>query len=297
MINYNVMPDCQTRKEMIKKLCEKYNFVKHFYAGKSVCGRCIDVLHIGNTKNRVLYCGGFHGSEYLTILALLKFFEECADAVHNDTYTDGYKIGDSLKIRGLTIVPCVNPDGTEIAINGSESANRYRPLVEKVCDNTNKWQANARGVDINHNFNAGWSRLKRLELSRNIVHPAPTRFGGNAPESEPETKALTRLCKTIDFERALALHSQGREIYCSYGKHTPVLSFRLASMFSEVSGYNIGFPEEIATGGGFKDWFIEKFRKPALTVEMGLGENPLPLDDFEEEYKIMRNILSIGVVV
>lgn len=297
MINYNVMPDCQTRKEMIKKLCKKYNFVKHFYAGKSVCGRCIDVLHIGNTKNRVLYCGGFHGSEYLTILALLKFFEECADAVHNDTYTDGYKIGDSLKIRGLTIVPCVNPDGTEIAINGSESANRYRPLVEKVCDNTNKWQANARGVDINHNFNAGWSRLKRLELSRNIVHPAPTRFGGNSPESEPETKALTRLCRTIDFERALALHSQGREIYCSYGKNTPVLSFRLASMFSEVSGYNIGFPEEIATGGGFKDWFIEKFRKPALTIEMGLGENPLPLDVFEEEYKIMRNILSLGVVV
>lgn len=297
MINYNVMPDYQTRKEMIKNLCEKYNFVKHFYAGKSVCGRCIDVLHIGNTKNRVLYCGGFHGAEYLTILALLKFFEECADAVHNDTYTDGYKIGDSLKIRGLTIVPCVNPDGTEIAINGSESANRYRPLVEKVCDDTKKWQANARGVDINHNFNAGWSSLKRRELSRNIKHPSSTRFGGNAPESEPETKALTRLCRTIDFERALALHSQGREIYCSYGKNTPVLSFRLASMFSEVSGYNIGFPEDIATGGGFKDWFIEKFRKPALTVEMGLGENPLPLDDFEEEYKIMRNILSLGVVV
>lgn len=297
MINYNVLPDYKTRKEMINQLCEKYSFIKRSFAGKSVCGRCIDVLHIGNTKHRVLYCGGFHGSEYLTILTLLKFFEECAKSVQNDTCTDGYKIGDSLKIRGLTIVPCVNPDGVEIALHGSDSAFRYKPLVEKVSDNTKKWQANARGVDINHNFNAGWNELKKRELSRNIKHPSPTRFGGNCPESEPETKALTRLCRTIDFERAVALHSQGREIYCSFGKNTPVLSFRLASIFSEISGYNIAFPEEIATGGGFKDWFIEKFRKPALTVEMGLGENPLPLSDFEEEYKIMRNILSLGVVV
>ena len=297
MINYNVMPDYKTRQEIINELCDKYSFIKHSYAGKSVCGRCIDVLHIGNTKNRVLYCGGFHGSEYLTILALLKFLEECAESVKNNVSSEEYNIGDSLKIRGLTIVPCVNPDGVEIALNGSDSALGYKPLVEKVCNNTDKWQANARGVDINHNFNAGWCELKQRELSRNIKSPSPTRFGGNCPESEPETKALTRLCRTIDFERAVALHSQGREIYCSFGKNTPVLSFRLASMFSEASGYNIAFPEEIATGGGFKDWFIEKFRKPALTIEMGLGENPLPLSVFEEEYKIMRNILCLGVVV
>lgn len=297
MINYNVMPDYKTRQEIINELCDKYSFIKHSYAGKSVCGRCIDVLHIGNTKNRVLYCGGFHGSEYLTILALLKFLEECAESVKNNVSSEEYNIGDSLKIRGLTIVPCVNPDGVEIALNGSDSALGYKPLVEKVCNNTDKWQANARGVDINHNFNAGWCELKQRELSRNIKSPSPTRFGGNCPESEPETKALTRLCRTIDFERAVALHSQGREIYCSFGKNTPVLSFRLASMFSEASGYNIAFPEEIATGGGFKDWFIEKFRKPALTIEMGLGENPLPLSAFEEEYKIMRNILCLGVVV
>lgn len=262
-----------------------------------MCGRGIDVLHIGNTKNRVLYCGGFHGSEYLTILALLKFFEECCEAMESDKTVGGCKIGNFLSIRGLTIVPCVNPDGTEIALHGSDAAFKYKPLVEKVCTDTYKWQANARGVDINHNFNAGWCRLKQLELKNNIKCPAPTRFGGNHPESEPETKALTTLCRNIDFERAIALHSQGREIYCSFGRHTPVLSFRLASIFSQASGYNIAFPEEIATGGGFKDWFIEKFRRPALTIEMGLGKNPLPLSDFEEEYKILQNILCLGVVV
>lgn len=297
MINYNVMPDCRTRNKMIEELCERYSFVKHSFAGRSVCGRCIDVLHIGNTKHKVLYCGGFHGSEYLTITALLRFMEDCAEAMKNDTKVGKYPISDFLKIRGLTIVPCVNPDGVEIALHGSDAALKYKSLVDRVADSTDKWQANARGVDINHNFNAGWCELKQRELSRNIKSPAPTRFGGNCPESEPETKALTHLCRSNDFERALALHSQGREIYCSFGEHTPVLSFRLASEFSQASGYNIAFPEEIATGGGFKDWFIEKFRKPALTVEMGLGENPLPLSDFEPEYEILKKIFCLGVVM
>lgn len=296
MINYNVLPDNKSRKEIIGKLCKTYPFIKRSFAGKSVCGRSIDVLHIGNTKHRVLYCGGFHGSEYQTILALLKFIDECADSIKSNSEINGHNVGDFLKIRGLTVVPCVNPDGVEIALNGSDSALKYKDLVEEVSQNTDKWQANARGVDINHNFNAGWCELKKRELSRNIKKPAPTRFGGTCPESEPETKALTSLCKNTEFERALALHSQGREIYCSFGEHTPVLSFRLASVFSQASGYNIGFPEEIATGGGFKDWFIEKFRKPALTIEMGLGENPLPLSEFESEYKILRNILSLGIV-
>ena len=297
MINYNVLPDYKTRNEIINEICDKYKYIKHSYAGKSACGRCIDILHIGNTKNRVLYCGGFHGSEYQTILALLKFLDECTDAMQNEKKIGGYDVAGFLKIRGLTIVPCVNPDGVEIALHGSDAAMQYKPLVEKVCENTSKWQANAKGVDINHNFNAGWCELKKLELSRNINAPAPTRFGGNCPESEPETKALTGLCRNINFERAVAFHSQGREIYCSFGKHTPVLSFRLASLFSQASGYNIAFPEEIATGGGFKDWFIEKFKRPALTIEMGLGENPLPLSTFDNEYEILKSILCLGIVV
>lgn len=73
MTDYNVMPDYQTRRKIINDICEKYSFVHHSFAGKSVCGRCIDVLHIGNTKNCVLYCAGFHGSEYLTVTAVLKF--------------------------------------------------------------------------------------------------------------------------------------------------------------------------------------------------------------------------------
>ena len=179
MTDYNVMPDYQTRRKIINDICEKYSFVHHSFAGKSVCGRCIDVLHIGNTKNCVLYCAGFHGSEYLTVTAVLKFFEQCADAMENDSVVGRYKIRDFLREKGLTIVPCVNPDGVEIAIHGSDAALKYKSLVEKASKENKVWQAHARGVDINHNFNAGWNELKNRELSMNIKAPSATRFGGN----------------------------------------------------------------------------------------------------------------------
>lgn len=136
MTDYNVMPDYQTRRKIINDICEKYSFVHHSFAGKSVCGRCIDVLHIGNTKNCVLYCAGFHGSEYLTVTAVLKFFEQCADAMENDSVVGRYKIRDFLREKGLTIVPCVNPDGVEIAIHGSDAALKYKSLVEKPLKKT-----------------------------------------------------------------------------------------------------------------------------------------------------------------
>ena len=288
MINYNTLPDYAARKVIINELCKCFKSIRHYFVGESICKREIDVLQIGNTKNTVLFCGGFHGMEYLTVLALLKYAEECALALKNEDEP----LSNALKIRGVTIVPCVNPDGVEIAINGSCAALNFKELVEKVCTNTKYWQANAAGVDINHNFDAGWCELRKKEIELGINGPSPTRFGGKTPHSEPETKALVKLCGSINFERAIAFHSQGREIYFSYGEHTPRLCSVLAQRFADVSGYKAAQPEDIATGGGFKDWVIDKLHKPALTVEIGLGKNPLPLSDFENEYKIVRKILT-----
>ncbi|MBR1731487.1 MAG: gamma-D-glutamyl-meso-diaminopimelate peptidase, partial [Ruminococcus sp.] len=151
-------------------------------------------------------------------------------------------------------------------------------------------QANARGVDLNHNFNAGWKELKKLEIKSGITKPSATRFGGNRPFSEPETIALKNLCLKNRFSHVIAFHSQGREVYCVY-KNTPERSVVLGETFAKLSGYKVALPEEIATGGGFKDWVIGYLRTPAITVETGLGENPLPLSDFPSEYKRIRRAL------
>lgn len=249
--------------EQVRRLLEisAKRRLKIYSIGKSVCGRDILAIDIGHSVCRGLVVGGVHGTEYLTVLAALKFADEYA------ANPDGLR---------LTVVPCLNPDGTEIA------------LTEKVY-----WQANASGVDINHNFDADWQNVKRRELELGISSPSSSRYGGEKPESEPETRAIVRLCERVRYERVLALHSQGREIYWDFGKNTPKCCLVLAEKMAKVSGYKVANPEPIATGGGFKDWFIERFHRCGFTVEMGIGKNPLPLSDFESEYTRVRRLLNV----
>ena len=44
---------------------------------------------------------------------------------------------------------------------------------------------------------------------------------------------------------------------------------------------------------GYKDWFIQEFRKPGYTVEVGLGINPLPIDSFPDLYDEVRPVLFL----
>ena len=62
-----------------------------------------------------------------------------------------------------------------------------------------------------------------------------------------------------------------------------------------MTGYIISSPEGLAVGGGFKDWFIEKFQKPGFTIEIGKGENPLPIDEFENIYSALKSTLMAFV--
>lgn len=94
------------------------------------------------------------------------------------------------------------------------------------------------GVDINHNFDAGWETLHQMERESGITGPAPRQYGGPAPESEPETQALVRLCRSHPFRHALAFHSQGKKSFGSManirrsagrmmGKILPLQRYRL----------------------------------------------------------------------
>ena len=288
--------------DSLKNISQKYKNTKLFSFGKSVLKRDLLCLKAGKGKKSIILVGAHHAMEYMTSFVLLEFAEKFLDAAENGKGMGFFSKEELFEIyekKCIYIIPALNPDGIDIERGNIKKGALYDALLKmnKGSHDFSHWQANAAGVDLNHNYNAGFDKSKMLEKEYGVSVPGPTRFAGEAPESEPETKALTNLCKRNNFDRAIAFHSQGREIYCSFGKHTPVMSFRLASVLSQASGYNISVPEDIATGGGFKDWFIEKFRRPALTIEMGKGKNPLPLSDFESEYKIMLNMLCLGVIV
>ncbi|MFD1907968.1 hypothetical protein ACFSQ7_34385 [Paenibacillus rhizoplanae] len=76
------------------------------------------------------------------------------------------------------------------------------------------------------------------------------------------------------------LHSQGAEIYWNYRGYEPPESKQWAAKLAAASGYRA--VELTGSDAGYKDWFIQRFRKPGFTVELGAGKNPLPAADFED---------------
>lgn len=296
-LNYIVKPcvyDYNTNKSIIEELISEYSFLNAELCGRSALGRGIFALNIGNKDNSVVYAAGFHGSEWLTCLTLLLFTERLCLSIKNSRLLCGVDMKRALGQLGVTIIPCVNPDGTEIAVHGPKGAKNLRAFVSSVpCDDYSLWNANAMGVDINHNFNAGWHILRQMEEEQGIHGPSPRQFGGAYPESEAETKALARLCRIRQFRQCMALHSQGEELYWQYGEYTPAQSDMMAKILADSCSYTLIKNSGLASHGGFKDWFINEFHRPGFTMEIGKGENPLPESELYEIYSKIEEALVL----
>ena len=290
--------DYSERQKIINALCCRNEILEKFSIGKSCAGRDITALKIHSDSEYVLFAAAFHGSEHITANVLMMFIEEFCSAYEKNRTLCGINIRRALGKRGVIFVPCVNPDGCEIAIRGADGCLKEKDKIYKMCQGDfAHFNANLRGVDINHNFDAGWEALRLLERKSGILGPAPTRFGGKRPHSEPETVAMVNLCKQYNVHHAVALHSQGEVIYWSYNGLEGKVSKQMAEIMATTSGYALDVPVSLATGGGFKDWFITEFLRPAFTIELGKGENPLPISDAVKIYSDIRETLTICTIM
>ncbi len=285
-------------KKIIDALCCRNRFLQQFSIGKSCAGRDITALKIPSQSEYVLFAAAFHGSEHITSNILLMFIEDFCTAYAQNKSLCGINIRKALGNRGVIFVPRVNPDGCEISICGALGCGKEAGKIYKMCQGDfTHYNANLRGVDINHNFDAGWKQLRELEKKSGILGPAPTRYGGELPHSEAETQAMVNLCKEYNIHHALALHSQGEVIYWSYNGLESEVSRRMAEIMATTSGYALDVPVGLASGGGFKDWFISEYLRPAFTIEVGRGENPLPINRAEKIYIDVCEMLTISSIM
>lgn len=296
-MDYIVKPvefDYNTNLKLFEELAKEFSFLRPAIIGRTALGRGILSLSLGNEKNAVILAGGFHGSEWLTSLVLYLFTERLCRSINEKNLFCGVDIERAFSQLGVTVIPCVNPDGVEISIHGPRGAKGLCSFVEGIkCDNYRKWNANALGVDINHNFNAGWDKLRQMEQEQGINAPSPTRFGGTYAESEAETKSLTRLCRLKKFRSCMALHSQGEELFWQYGDNTPESAEMMAKILADSCGYKLVSNNGLYSHGGFKDWFIEEFSSPGFTMEIGKGENPLPKEELYNIYAKLEEALLL----
>ena len=280
---------CAALWKELRQLEQAFPAARVFRAGKSALGKEIPALGMGRLKNASLFVGATHGEEWLTSLLLMRFAWEIAAA-----WTDeAPSFAGVTREKGLIIVPMLNPDGVEIALDGPRKAGPFRDQTEPLYRaNGGKWQANARGVDLNPNFDAGWNILREMETVSGITGPAATRYGGPYPHSEPETRGIINLIYAFQPRRLYSFHSQGEEIFWEYGGLQVPQAESIARALSALSGYTLVKNSGLASHGGLKDWFIQEFRRPGFTIEIGKGENPLPIEDLEPIYGRLLPLLT-----
>lgn len=290
----------QLNANTIRLLKERYPFIEVGSIGKSVLGKDLLFMKLGNGRKKVFYSSAIHGNEWITTPVLLQFVEDLAEAYATEQNFSGVNVGRLLRRVSVYILPMLNPDGVDV-VNGAISEEQVRRSVEQIAKNytdipyPSGWKANINGVDLNLQFPAGWEEARRIKFSQGYSSPAPRDYVGEGPLTEPESLAVYDFTLKQDFDLILAYHSQGEVIYWKYLNYEPERSREIAYYFAEVSGYTVEETPQISGYAGYKDWFIQEYNRPGYTIEVGMGENPLPLEQFPKIYADNIGILLGGM--
>ena len=291
-------PITSARNEsLIQQLTEIYPAIRQETIGKTAFGRPISAMVIGSGPRKVLYTAAHHANEWITAYILLKFAEDLAAALENSGRVYGVSAKNIAAAATIYLVPLVDPDGVDLVTGQIVPGSLEYAIARGLADNyptipfPDGWKANLLGVDLNLQYPAGWQTARQIKFNQGYTRPGPRDFVGRGPLTQLESRALADYTLAIDPELVLAYHSQGKEIYWQFGGYEVPGARALGEDFARTSGYTLANVPEESAYAGFKDWFIQEFRRPGYTIEVGEGINPLPLSQFDEIYRDNLGIL------
>lgn len=297
------IPFCsQVLQATIQSLLARYPLIRREPIGQSVAGKEISALTFGTGPHHVCYNAAHHGNEWITTPLLLRFLEAYAHAQSEGGTVGGLDAERLYAASTLHLVPMVNPDGVDIAV-GATHTGPYFQYAAYLAQNyphipfPHGWKANGRGVDLNLQYPASWARARDIKFSRGFRLPGPRDYVGSGVLSEPESRALYDYTLRNDFRLTLSYHSQGEVIYWKYLDHLPPRSREIGETFAALSGYALDETPYESGHAGYKDWFIRHYNRPGYTIEVGRGESPLPLEQFDKIYSDNVGLLAAGLVV
>jgi hypothetical protein len=186
--------------------------------GHSVEGRRIELRQVGDPKwPGELVFGCIHG-------------DECG-ASEIEPVSAPLTAGCPDPDSDIYVVPNLDPDGTAA---GS--------------------RLNARGVDLNRNFNGPWGRIGR---------PGDPEYSGARPFSEPETRLAARIVRALEPAATIWFHQywgQGPFIR-AWGQSVP--GARHFAALAQMPFRPMRWP-----AGTGPNWQNHRFRAPAFVVEL-----------------------------
>ena len=286
----------------VQGLAARYPFLRSGQIGSSELGRPLWRLTLGEGENRVLYNATHHANEWITTPLLLHFAEELAGTFAEGGSLFGVSAAEILDYATICLVPALNPDGMDLVTGELQSGTAYRSAQRIAADYPRfpfpeGWKANIRGIDLNLQYPAGWEQARENKYAQGIASPAPADFVGEAPLTAAESRALYQYTFPFDPALTLSFHTQGEVIYWRYLDYEPEGAREIAEAFSRASGYAVEDVPYASGFAGYKDWFILAYNRPGYTIEAGLGQNPLPISDFDGIYQKVRGILTLGALL
>lgn len=255
--------------------------------GRSELGRDIPVALLGDAaaQRHVLIQGAMHGRESITACLLMCLLESALQS-------------DAAALAGVCfhVIPMSNPDGVAISQSGELTGTAREIYMREIAEGVTtlsetayarQWKANALGIDLNRNFDAGWDTYD------GPAEPSCARYRGDAPLCAAESRALAAYTRQYPFEATISYHCAGSLLYYEYGGNAAAnaRSASLAQAVAKATGYPMR-PASDVDGAGYKDWALGVLGIPSLTIEVGYGSAPLPLDDLTTIYLRNRPVFA-----
>ncbi len=250
-----------------------------FSIGESTFLQPIYAVHIGRkTGEQIILQGGIHAREWVTTALLIRLA-----TIYRGSNTSG-----------VYFVPCANPDGVRLALDGldfvTDQDAKNNLLRINGSSDFSLYKANGRGVDLNVNFDADWGTGLK-----NVTYPNSQNYIGEYPASEKETVALVEFTKSVSPICTLSYHSKGELVYYGFSgqsKDDLDRDRRIAKRIADALGYDALFTT--GSAGGYKDWCVRQLKIPAFTIEVGGDDltHPVGLEHLDGILEDNRRVLD-----
>ncbi len=268
----------------LKKMAKLYQDVMELSVlAKTADNNNIYCIRLGNqnAKKKILIQSAMHAREWLNSQLVMKMAERCCKSYYSGKY-NGTAYKKLFNKVCVYIVPMLNPDGVNISQYGL--ARIKSPSLKKLAKRLgrgsySRWKANARGVDLNRNFNAGFRKNNSKGTKRGREG-----YSGPYAFSERETKAIVKLVDKIKPKAVINYHEAGRVIY--YTKSSSLLS-----LVRQKTGYRPVRESISGANGSFGDYLTKK-GITWCTPETCSGSAPVGHSQFYYEWGRHRDMVQ-----
>ena len=297
---------CFTTKKIVNTSHQKYTYtemsadislLKRTYSryvnvrtiGKSCDNRKIYDVVIGNTGSgrSLIVVGALHAREYMTTQLCMAQIENYLQN-HNNKIASEATSGVLNKIA-IHYIPMANPDGvtiSQLGLSGIRNSTLRKALKQmKGADNTRYWKANARGVDLNKNFNYNY-------IAKYGGKKGSEGYTGKYVNSEPETRAVTAFLEKMKASGTLKglinYHATGSILFGeAKGSVKPAVT-RMYELAKKLTGYadSSGYEESVNEHskkkniGNLREYAMYRKNIPSITLEIGKKACPLASNEF-----------------